>query len=625
MNTSPVTQSASTGIRQFGFWARQPLGRKLLFAFGALFVFTIIIAAVTLYGLYLVQTEFQDTLSQGVEMRRLANQLDIELLRARRAEKNFQLRWESEGYDTAYSNYYALYSTAVKAMRENLDALDQFGAVAATLSTGEFTQAGYENDIATLKGYVDNYESIFNALVNAYGQRGYSETTGFQGEFRAAARIIETEIAGKPGMEALEISYLEIRRNEKDFIARGDSQYDENVHTMVARLKEQISASETLTTTKKQELNRQADIYIKAFDQLVDIDQQIAENDAALIEAGRAVEPLTLKILDLGTRLGAEKTAQAQATAQLVTTATLAIVVVAMGLAIVLSITIARQLTRPIVALTATAQEISSGKFDVQADVASADEIGALADTFNVMTARLGLAFEDVRRRALAVQTSAEVSRRLSAATNPRQLATNVVEQVQAAFHYYHAHIYFFDDAHEFLVMSGGTGEAGATMLARGHKIPKGRGLVGRAADSNAPVLVQDVTKAEGWLPNPLLPDTKSETAIPISMGNQVLGVLDVQQNVINGLGEEDVELLQSLASQVAISLQNARSLEQSRSQAELETMVNAIGQRIQRSSSVEETLQIAARELGLALGAPRVSARIQANSEKNDLPGSNN
>jgi GAF domain-containing protein len=185
------------------------------------------------------------------------------------------------------------------------------------------------------------------------------------------------------------------------------------------------------------------------------------------------------------------------------------------------------------------------------------------------------------------------------------------VEQVQAAFHYYHAHIYFLEEETGDLVMAGGTGEAGARMLASGHRVPKGRGLVGRAAGSNAPVLVQDVSKAIGWLPNALLPDTRSEVAIPISAGNQVLGVLDVQQNVVNGLTEEDVSLLQSLAGQVSISLQNARAFEQSKSQADLESQVNSISQKIQRAVSVEDTLQIAIRELGLAVGASRVRASL--------------
>ncbi len=221
--------------------------------------------------------------------------------------------------------------------------------------------------------------------------------------------------------------------------------------------------------------------------------------------------------------------------------------------------------------------------------------------------------------RAKTIALTAEVSQRLSIATDPQHLAIEVVEQVKAAFNYYHAHIYFVDETSGDLIMAGGTGEAGATMLARGHKIPYGRGLVGRAATTNAPVLVPDVLKAEGWLSNPLLPDTKSEVAIPISSGRQVLGVLDVQQNTIDGFDQEDVRLLQSLAGQVAISLQNARSYEQSKSQAELETLANTIGQKIQRAATVEETLQTAIRELGLALGATRVKAAISARNNNDN------
>jgi putative methionine-R-sulfoxide reductase with GAF domain len=284
-------------------------------------------------------------------------------------------------------------------------------------------------------------------------------------------------------------------------------------------------------------------------------------------------------------------------------------------LAAVAALGLAQLLAGPIIRLNAVAEKVAAGDLSIQAKVESSDETGTLATTFNKMVSQLsgliGSLEQRVADRTKALTTSAEVSRRLSQSSSPRQLAVEVVEQVQAAFHYYHAHIYFLEDATGDLVMTAGTGEAGTAMLERGHKVPKGRGLVGRAAETNAPVLVKDVSQAEGWLPNPLLPETRSEVAVPISAGEKVLGVLDVQQNVVNGLGEEDVSLLQSLAGQVSISLQNARRFEESRVKAELESMVNAIGQKIQHTTSMEDTLQTAIREIGLALGASRVSATI--------------
>lgn len=288
-----------------------------------------------------------------------------------------------------------------------------------------------------------------------------------------------------------------------------------------------------------------------------------------------------------------------------------------------IGVVLARNLAAPLVNLSQVATQLADGDLAAEAKVTGAAEIAQVASTFNTMALRLrdliGSLEQRVADRTKALATSLEVSRRLSAATSPQQLAADVVEQVQAAFGYYHAHIYFLDEQNENLVMAGGTGEAGAAMLASGHSIPKGRGLVGRAAESNEPVLVEDVTQSIGWLPNPLLPDTKSEAAVPIAVGSQVLGVLDVQQNIVNGLSENDIVLLQSLASQVAISLQNARTYEQSRAQAELETLVNTIGQKIQRATSMEDVLQTAAREVGLALGASRVSANIGTSRQHND------
>lgn len=270
---------------------------------------------------------------------------------------------------------------------------------------------------------------------------------------------------------------------------------------------------------------------------------------------------------------------------------------------------------RPLGALAQFAKSQAAGETNARVSLPTGDEFEQLAGTFNTLAETVKMERENLEQtvsdRTKALQTSAEVTRRLTAAATPRQLAVDVVEQVQAAFHYYHAHIYFTDEATGDLVMAGGTGEAGAALLASGHKVPKGRGLVGRAAETNAPVLVPDVSAEPGWLPNPLLPETRCEISIPISLGKQVLGVLDVQQNEVDSLGEDDVELLGSIAGQVAISLQNTRTYEDARARAELESKANLIAQKIQRATSIEETLQTAIRELGMAVGAPRVRASI--------------
>ncbi len=294
------------------------------------------------------------------------------------------------------------------------------------------------------------------------------------------------------------------------------------------------------------------------------------------------------------------------------------IVLAAVLSAAILGVFVTRGIANPLSDLAATTQRIAAGKLTARVErITSRDEIGVLATSFNAMADRVSSLLTGLEERSRALETSARVSRRLSTILNQEQLVTEVVTQVQGAFGYYHAHIYLLDATGEYLVMAGGTGEAGRAMLAGGHKIPWGKGLVGRAAETRETVLVPDVSQEEGWLPNPLLPDTRAEIAVPIVAGERVLGVLDVQHNLAGGLDQSDADLLSSIAGQAAVALQNTRLFAQTQQRAEYEARLNQISQRIQSTTTVESALQIAVREVGQALGAPHTQVKLETAAAK--------
>jgi putative methionine-R-sulfoxide reductase with GAF domain len=290
----------------------------------------------------------------------------------------------------------------------------------------------------------------------------------------------------------------------------------------------------------------------------------------------------------------------------------------------------ARQIARPIRKVTDVALQVADGNLNVLAEVQGSDETGILASTFNQMTEQLRTAFTTLEDRVAArtrdLATVAEVGTATATILESRKLLQEVVDLTKERFGLYHAHIYLLDDEGKNLVLAAGAGEPGRIMVAEGRSIPLDReqSLVARAARERKGVTVNDVTQAPDFLPNRLLPDTRSEMAVPMIVGENVIGVLDTQSDKVGRFTDTEVSVGTALASLVATSIQNVRTFERSQKQAELESLVNAIGQKIQRATSIEETLKVGIREVGLALGAPEVSVNLSRREDDGEFISSN-
>ncbi len=181
------------------------------------------------------------------------------------------------------------------------------------------------------------------------------------------------------------------------------------------------------------------------------------------------------------------------------------------------------------------------------------------------MTARqlLSDSAESLTQSELRLELAFEIAREFSATTDIEELLPRMVDLTRERFNLYYAQFYRYDGAHNSLIIEAGTGEAGKQMKVLGHAIPYDaeRSLVASAARNHAPQLVNDVHANPAHLPNPMLPMTRSEVAVPVLLGNELLGVLDVQAHERDRFNDNDVQTLLTLASQVAISLRNARTI----------------------------------------------------------------
>ena len=178
--------------------------------------------------------------------------------------------------------------------------------------------------------------------------------------------------------------------------------------------------------------------------------------------------------------------------------------------------------------------------------------------------------FEQVEKRAAEMQAVSEVGAEASATLDPTDLLQNVVNLAKERFDLYHAHIYLMDDTGHNLVLAAGAGDIGQMMVKAGHRITTTHehSLVARAARRRRGLIVNDVTAVPDFLPNPMLPATHAELAVPMVMGDQVIGVLDVQSDKIDHFTDEDLVIQSTLASQVAVAVNNARLFEQTQQRA---------------------------------------------------------
>ncbi|GAB4503772.1 MAG: hypothetical protein Fur0043_07640 [Anaerolineales bacterium] len=168
---------------------------------------------------------------------------------------------------------------------------------------------------------------------------------------------------------------------------------------------------------------------------------------------------------------------------------------------------------------------------------------------------------EALRRRNEYLAASAEIGRLVLSSLELKSIFSRAVNLIKERFGYYHAAIFIVEETGFNAVLEEATGEAGEQMKQHQHSLPVGsKSTVGQAIETGVAVVINNTALDPIHKPNPLLPDTKAEVAIPLHIGSRIIGALDIQATEVNAFSEDDIAILQLLADQIAIGIDNARS-----------------------------------------------------------------
>lgn len=242
-------------------------------------------------------------------------------------------------------------------------------------------------------------------------------------------------------------------------------------------------------------------------------------------------------------------------------------------LAIVL--VISRSISTPIVNLAQKATALAQGDLSARINIYQQDEIGSLANTFNSLGSELQSLIqtleqkvadrtEDLQKQANRLRVAAEVARDATTSQDLDELLTRSAQLVMDRFGFYHTGVFLIDPQREYAVLRASPTDAGQEMLRRQHRLRIGEvGIVGYAAATGEPRIALDTGLDVAYFNNPLLPNTRSEMALPLVVNNQIIGVLDVQSEQAEAFTQEDIATLQIMADQLALAIQKAQFSEE--------------------------------------------------------------
>jgi GAF domain-containing protein len=538
-------------------WGSLSVRGKVRAIFAGLMVVIGLIALAVFAVIGAIRFQLRQTVSTAVEMRELTQDMRLAVETMESLESRLADAISQPGFERDVPQIAADHAELAEAVLESSDRVSQLSEELSERAS----VAGIETEHENLGLYVTILQDSF-ALIYKNAQSLASPETGAAAMFEAQGDQLEA-LTLRQGNTELIGQMIVLRSLERSLNARGDFQdqtaFHEAADTFLQIYQESIPAAQQIDEipVALETYRQQADAVAELFDEL----EQSRAGYASILNYTRN------SVGRMNTIGQGQAEESVRAVERILNGARVGVLLwlgLMLALGLLAAILFIRYAMRTLDDLLITSQHLVEGDFQARAVTSSQDEFGQLAASLNVLGKELdGLVAgleQRVAERTRDLSLTAEIGRAVVKQQRPRDLMNEVVELIRQRFGFYHAQVFLVDDEGRSAKLAASTGRVGRELLARQHALPVGsQSVIGQVTARSEPVIALDTDISTVHQRNELLPDTRSEMALPMRIGDRVVGALDVQSIEPDAFHEEDVAVFQIIADNLAIAWENAK------------------------------------------------------------------
>jgi len=502
-------------------------------------------------------TRTQTGINAVVELRTLGQNVLVDVQEFPFLQTRLVLSYAQAGFDPTTSTLLDDYSAAAVHLREEMAVIRELAAA----ETDATMQSALETELINLEASLTEAEQDFQQTFSIAGQLSNQESGAIITLDSIGDRLdVLTNQVVSPQLRSLETN---IRGLERSLIQTGSNQDLLDLRQSV----QQYRVLYTQTATQGSDSTEVFGTIDQYLDQVDTVALLLVQVDLANRSASSSLGSIRTAASRVNTLLDEIAQEQVGEIQQNIASSrqplVIGVIIQIAGLTVLLFL-FGRTILNSMQQLLETARRFEDGNLRARVRLSGQDEFSELGRSFNSMAGQLedliGGLEARVAERTRDLSITAEIGQAVLASHDPRSLMTDVVELIRQRFDFYHVQIFIVDDERENARLIASTGTVGRQLVARRHSLPVGsQSVIGQVTSTGEHVIALDTDTSVVHRRNELLPDTRSEMALPMRIGDRIIGALDVQSIAANAFYPDSVAIFQIMADQLAIALENAR------------------------------------------------------------------